>query len=123
MKQNAILSGDTVSPCPIAFSIIVQEYTLPDEGRRHFAPDATRGVVKQARLENAPGDYFASPVAADDKIFTVSQEGKVSVIKPGKDWEILATNDLNEECYSTPAFGDGKLYIRTNKKLYCFGKQ
>ena len=108
-------------PSPLLYKNILY---LMKEGGILTALDASSGVVvKQARLQDAPGDYFASPVAADDKIFTISQEGKVSVIKPGKDWEVLATNDLDEECYSTPAFGDGQLYIRTKKTLYCFGKR
>jgi len=108
-------------PSPLLYKNILY---LMKEGGILTALDASSGVVvKQARLQDAPGDYFASPVAADDKIFTISQEGKVSVIKPGKDWEVLTTNDLDEECYSTPAFGDGQLYIRTKKTLYCFGKR
>ena len=108
-------------PSPLFYKDILY---LMKEGGILTALDAKSGeVVKQARLQEAPGDYFSSPVAADDKIFTISQEGKVSVIRPGKDWEVLATNDLNEECYSTPAFGDRQLYIRTKKTLYCFGKR
>ena len=108
-------------PSPLFYKNILY---LMKEGGILTALDANTGtVVKQARLQDAPGDYFSSPVAADDKIFTISQEGKVSVIQPGKNWEVLATNDLNEECYSTPAFGDGQLYIRTKKTLYCFGKR
>jgi outer membrane protein assembly factor BamB len=108
-------------PSPLLYKNILY---LMKEGGILTALDAVSGaVLKQARLQNAPGDYFASPVAADDKIFTISQEGKVSVIKPGKDWEVLATNDLEEECYSTPAFGNGEIYIRTRKALYCFGKR
>jgi len=97
---------------------------LMKEGGAFTALDASTGkVLKQARLQGALGDYFASPVAADDKVFTVSHEGKVTVLKPGGDWEILAINDLNDECNATPAVADGRLYIRTRNTLYCFGKK
>jgi outer membrane protein assembly factor BamB len=83
---------------------------------------ATGGVLKQARLQGAPGAYFASPVAADDKIFTLSEEGKLCVVKPGANWEVQAVNNLEDECHATPAIADGRIYVRTHTALYCFGK-
>ncbi len=108
-------------PSPLLYKNIIY---LMKEGGILTALDAGNGVVlKQARLEQAPGNYYASPVEADDKIYTVSNEGKVSVIRPGKNWDVIATNDLGDECYATPAIADGRLYIRTKGELYCFGKK
>jgi outer membrane protein assembly factor BamB len=96
---------------------------LMKEGGILTALDGSTGVVlKQARLSGALGDYFASPVAADGKLYTVSHEGKVSVLKPGRDWEVLAVNELGEECNATPAIADRQIYLRTHQTLYCFGK-
>jgi outer membrane protein assembly factor BamB len=83
----------------------------------------TGEILKQGRLKGAPDTYFASPVAADGKLFFVSETGKVAVVKAdGKDWEILAVNDLNEECHATPAIAEGRIYIRTRSSLYSFGQ-
>ena len=79
-------------------------------------------VLKQGRLHDGLETYFASLVAADGKIFMVSVSGKITVLRAMGEWEILAVNDLGEECYATPAIVDGKLYIRTRQHLYCFGK-
>jgi outer membrane protein assembly factor BamB len=79
-------------------------------------------VINQGRLREAGSKFFASPVAADDKIFVTSLRGKVSVLMPDGSNEIIAVNDLKEECYATPAFGKGRIYIRTLNTLYCFGK-
>ena len=62
-------------------------------------------------------------VAADGKIFIVGREGVGIVVQAGKDFKILATNDLKETTYSSPAIADGKLYIRTWKHLYCIGNK
>ena len=59
-------------------------------------------------------------IAADGKIFLASENGKASVIKPGHDWEVLATNNLNESIYASPVAENGRLYIRTSGGLYCF---
>ncbi len=68
------------------------------------------------------GKYWASPIAADDKIFVCNDEGVCTVLQPGGDHaEILATNDLGEEIMGTPAIANGALFIQTVKSLYCIG--
>jgi hypothetical protein len=62
-------------------------------------------------------------VAADGKIFIASQAGVVTVLKAGGEQEILAANELDDECFATPAIADGRIYIRTRSALYCFGKR
>jgi len=80
-------------------------------------------VYKQARLTGALGRYWSSPVAADGRIFVVSEAGKVVVLRAAPEWEILAVNNLDEDTFATPAILDGRIYIRTRAGLYCFAKQ
>jgi hypothetical protein len=56
-------------------------------------------------------------------VFTISQGGKATVLKAGVNWEILATNDLGDEAYATPAIIRDRIYIRTNSALYCFAEE
>ena len=63
---------------------------------------------------------YASPVAADGKIYTISEEGKAAVIRAGAQWELLAVNDLGDETFATPAFSDGRIFVRTRSTLYSF---
>jgi len=81
---------------------------------------ATGQILKQGRTPNALEEYYASPVAGDGKIFVVSASGKVTVLKADAQWEILATSDLDEEVWATPAIAGGNLYIRTRNALYAF---
>lgn len=77
-------------------------------------------VYAQERLE-AHGSYYASPVAADGRIFFVSAEGKVTVVKAGSPTpEILYQTDLGERTMATPALAGKRLYFRTASKLYAF---
>jgi len=80
-------------------------------------------VINQGRLRGAGSKFFASPVAADDKIYIASLRGIISVLKPDGSNEIISLNNLEEECYATPAIGKGRIYIRTVNSLYCFGKE
>ena len=62
-----------------------------------------------------------SPVAAEGKLYFTSESGKIAVIKPGADWEVIAVNGLKEDTFATPALSKGQIFIRTNESLYCFG--
>lgn len=98
-------------------------YMINDAGVLTTLDPSTGAVFKQGRLRGVADRFFASPVAADNKIFFVSQAGAVTVLKAGGQQEILAVNELDDECYATPAIADGRIYIRTRSALYCFGKQ
>jgi outer membrane protein assembly factor BamB len=87
-----------------------------------FDPE-TGEMLRRERIRAALGDYYASPVAGDGKIYLASLEGKVTVLRAGADWEILSTADLGEQLIATPAIAGGRVYIRTEKKLYCFGSE
>ncbi len=98
-------------------------YTVKDGGIL-TALDPEKGtVLKQGRLSGAMDAYYSSPVAADGKILLVSEQGKISVVSAaGADWEMVASGDIGELCYATPAVDGGHVYLRTHSSLYCFGK-
>jgi outer membrane protein assembly factor BamB len=97
-------------------------YMINDSGILLSFDPATGSVIKQGRLHGAIDKYFASPVAADGKVFVVGQGGQVSVLQAAGDWQVLAVNELDDEVFATPAIADGRVYIRTRSALYSFGK-
>jgi len=98
-------------------------YMVNDGGVLISFDPATGSVIKQGRLQGAIDKYFSSPVAADDKVFLIGEGGAVSVLKATGEWEILKVNQLDDECFATPAIADGRIYIRTRSALYCFGNK
>jgi outer membrane protein assembly factor BamB len=107
-------------PSPLLYQNIL--YLVKDGGVVTTLNPENGQVVKQARLPGAMERYWASPVGADGMVYMTSEGGKVVVLKAAGNWEILATNDLADECFATPAIVDGKIYVRTRTKLYCFGE-
>ena len=97
-------------------------YMINDSGILLSFDPATGQVIKQGRLHGAIDKYFASPVAADDKVFLIGQAGQVSVLKAAGDWDVLKVNELDDEVFATPAIADGRIYIRTRSALYSFGR-
>jgi len=84
--------------------------------------DAKTGeLIKRDRLGEGASKVYASPVAADGKIYLGTLEGRVVVLREGGEWAVLASVDLGDEIWSTPAIAEGKLYVRTRSKLYGFG--
>jgi len=85
--------------------------------------DAKTGdsIWQQERIPVA-GNYYASPVAADGRIFLTSLDGKMSVLKAGTAMpEVIRTVDFHERVAATPALVGDRLYVRTAKTLYAFG--
>ena len=85
-----------------------------------YIPDSGRLVLDRQRLGTL-GQYVASPVAADGRIYAASETGTIVVFRAGDTLEVLARNDLGESITATPAIADHKLYVRTAKHLWAFG--
>ncbi len=76
----------------------------------------------QKRIGNF-GDHYASPVAADGKVFVAGRNGFVVVLAEGPTLKVLARNDMGGEILATPAIADGRLFLRTRDKLYCIAAE
>ena len=102
------------------------------EGRIYFVKDgglmssldAKTGepFYAQERI-GANGNYYASPVAADGRIYVASLPGKLSVIKAGGTKpEVLHVADFGTRILATPAIVGDRIYLRTATDLWAFGR-
>jgi len=86
-----------------------------------FDTETGESLRKPKRIGNA-GEYFASPIYGDGKIYVAGENGRVVVLENSADYELLAKNELGESIVATPAIADGRLVVRTRTRLFCFGK-
>jgi outer membrane protein assembly factor BamB len=107
-------------PAPLVYQGVF--YMVKDGGIVTSLDPQTGTVLKQGRSPEALGEYYASPVAADGKVFLASGDGKITVLKAGGAWDVLQVNDLGEEIHATPALAGGRIYVRTRGAVYCFGR-
>ncbi len=107
----------------IASPIIYEDLLyLVDNGGIVTVIDPRDGTqLTKKRLKKGGKQFYASPVAADGKIFVVDTAGQFSVLQASEPWEELSTASLEEPCLATPAIADGRIYVRTKNHLYCFG--
>jgi outer membrane protein assembly factor BamB len=67
------------------------------------------------------GKFHSSPIRIGNRIFGISLEGEVDVLVAGKEYKLIARNQLGEPVTATPAVADGRLLIRTEQSLICLG--
>ena len=67
--------------------------------------------------------FYSSPVIVDNKLYTFNTAGKMRVFEVAKTEKILGEGDAAEKVTTTPAFKDGKMYLRTPNFIYCIGKK
>jgi outer membrane protein assembly factor BamB len=97
------------------------------QGRVYMANDVGVLSAIDARTgerlwqERTPGVFSASPVAADGKVYFVSETGETIVLSTTGP-AIVARNDLGERSLASPAISGGRIYIRTDGHLYAIGR-
>ncbi len=64
-----------------------------------------------------PSSFIASPVAADGKIYLVSEVGEIYIIESGPEYRLLKKIPLGEVSLVTPALAPGMLILRTASRL------
>jgi len=96
-------------------------YFVRDGGMVTSYEPATGKIILDRQRLGVLGQYCASPIAADGKIYAASESGAVIVFRAGDTLDVLARNELGESTLATPAIADHKLYVRTDKHLWAFG--
>lgn len=99
-------------------------YFMNDSSGTAFCLKAATGaIVYEERVPRA-GQVYASSLLADGKIYYVTRDGRTFVVEAKPAFNLLATNDLKDGSlfHGTPVAADGRLFIRSDKALYCIGK-
>jgi len=119
VTQTHIAWQDTKGAPYVPSMIVAGDFLLSvNSGGTAFCYEAATGeVLWQEKLER----HHASPVLVGGLVFFINDNGQVNVIKPGSQFECVATYELGESCYASPAISDGRIYLRGFKHLFCIG--
>jgi len=90
---------------------------------------ATEGLLESYNVsdgkrlwEKDMKEYFlASPSLVGDNLYMLSEKGVMFIAEAGSEYKELAKCELDEKCHASPAFADGRIYIRGVENLYCIG--
>ncbi len=108
-----VLKGIPQKPSPIIHQGLI--YVMADNGVASCFRAIDGEEVWKQRIG---GDYSSSPLLAGGHIYFGSHDGKVTVIKPGIEGEVVAENQIDGQIMASPAAVDHALLWRTDKALY-----
>jgi len=100
-------------PSPVIVDDLL--YMVNEDGTATCLEVATGKQVWQERIR---GNYYASPVSADGRVYFFSGTGKATVLKTGRTYELLGTNMLDDGFMASPAVSGKALFLRTKTHLY-----
>src|SRR5262245_10677911 len=95
-------------------------YAANDQGILTALETATGKVVYEQRL-NHEGSIYPSLSLAGNHLYASSERGMTAVVQLGREFKVLARNNL-EPFRSSLVFEDKRVYVRTEKNLYCVGE-
>ncbi|MHC4495125.1 MAG: PQQ-like beta-propeller repeat protein [Planctomycetota bacterium] len=78
---------------------------------------------RQLWEEKPAGKFFSSPVCVDGKLYCITMDGDVIVVRAAETYELLAINPLGETSHSAPAVSGGRMYLRTYSQLFSIGSK
>ncbi|MBC8486333.1 MAG: PQQ-binding-like beta-propeller repeat protein [Bacteroidetes bacterium] len=82
--------------------------------------DAKKGTILwEHEIDNT---IYASPMIVEDKVYLVDKQGIMYIFRVDKEYIPVAQPELGEKIVCTPAFAEGKIYLRGYDHLYCIGK-
>jgi outer membrane protein assembly factor BamB len=119
-EQRVAWRNDSNTPdtcCPVVSGNLL--FTVSDNGIA-MCFDARDGTPHWR--QRLGGNYKASPVAADGKIYFLNMKAMCTVIAASERFEKLAENQLDAETSASPAISDGRIYLRARQHLYCIEK-
>jgi outer membrane protein assembly factor BamB len=90
-----------------------------------YCAEASSGkIVYEERIPRG-NQVYASPILAGGKIYYLARDGKTYVVPAAPKFELLATNNLGERGMfdSSPAVAGDRIYLRSNRYLYCLGTE
>jgi outer membrane protein assembly factor BamB len=90
-------------------------FMIADNGIASCAEARTGAVVWTRRVGGA---FTASPLWADGRVYLFSEEGKTTVIEAGREYRVLAENELADGILASPAVAGDALFVRTRRNLY-----
>jgi outer membrane protein assembly factor BamB len=119
-RLDGSLAWEQTKGVPMIPSLLLKGnylYAITTNGVAQCMDAATGEVLNQQRVG---GNFSASPVWAEGRIYFASEEGEVVVVREGQGMEVLARNALGEMIQASPAISGGRLFVRTATHLWAF---
>jgi outer membrane protein assembly factor BamB len=122
VTQSAVAwqtQGDMPDICsPVSDGKLV--WTLTTDGTLSCFDLAGGTLVYKQSLE---GDFYASPSLVGDTLYILKRNGQMILLQAGREYKEIGRCAVEEDCFASPAFAEGRIYLRSTKSLYCIGQK
>ena len=118
-QTHIVWKSDQITPdisCPVSNGELI--FLLTTEGFLTCCKTTDGTKLWEQELQK---DFLASPSIVGNRLYMLSEKGVMYIAEIGAEYKELAKCQLGEECFASPAFMDGRIYIRAIKHLYCIG--
>ncbi len=82
--------------------------------------NAEKGDTLWTHAFNNP--FYASPIICDDKVWMLDRTGIMHITDASGKFKLVAESPLGENSDCSPAFSDGRIYLRGKVNLFCISK-
>ncbi len=79
--------------------------------------DSQTGELRKSHELNT--EFYSSPMIVEGKLYIFSNDGKMYIFSANNDFNLIHSFETGEKTFSTPAFTDGKIVVRTENSIYC----
>lgn len=122
--------GEIRSEVVWEYDEILPEVSSPvgNDERFYFATSVGELVCLDANtgdeywLEELSDSFYSSPILVGDRLYILDMEGKMFIVRASAEFDLIASPTVGEPTLATPAYLDGRIYIRTADHLYCIEK-
>ncbi len=119
-SSNVVWSLDRGVPLTSSPLLVGEELYMVSDNGIASCLDARSG--KEYWRTRIGGNYSASPVYADGRIYFLSEDAETVVISRGRQYQLLSTNRLDGQALASVAVSGHSIFVRTATHLYCLGK-
>jgi outer membrane protein assembly factor BamB len=78
---------------------------------------------KELYKQSLEGEFHASPSLVGDKLYILERKGQMIIVEAGREFKEISRSAIEEDCFASPAFAEGRIYLRSTKSLYCIGQK
>ncbi|MCS1411927.1 MAG: hypothetical protein M2R45_05129 [Verrucomicrobia subdivision 3 bacterium] len=113
--------GTPYIPSPVFYDRLLF-YTQSNQALLTCADASNGRIMLDRECLRALPNVYASLVGAAGRVYMPGRKGTTLVLKRGREFEVLATNKLNDSISASPALTGDQLFLRGEQFLYCLAK-
>jgi outer membrane protein assembly factor BamB len=108
-------------PSPLLYDDLLYFFSNNNNILSCYEAKTGKALIDAQRVEGL-GDVYASPVGASGRVYLTGRDGRAVVLKKGSQFEVVASNKLDDRFDASPSIVGKQLFLRGHENLYCIAE-